>query len=89
MKLHTDGTICQEGTRKVPRNYIPCCEEFNQRTMACVFDIRYEWWSSIKRWVICIDDSAGGGGITISHCPHCGVLLTKDLNQKDGRRTLI
>ncbi len=71
---HADGTVCLEGTRSVPRNYSPCCEVFDYRTAACVYDIRYEWWPISHQWVIVIAEVAGGGGITVSYCPHCGRL---------------
>jgi hypothetical protein len=66
---------CKEGTRKVPKNYKSCCSTFESHTTNCVFDIRYEWWSKTKKWVIVIDELAVGGGIEISFCPHCGVKL--------------
>ena len=72
---HEDGTVCPEGTRKVPRGFAACCEVFRGHTSTCYFDIRYEWWSKEKTWVTVIPDGVGGGGIEISFCPHCGLRL--------------
>ena len=74
-QLHTDGTVCYEGTRRVPRPFKACCVEFNKHTLACVHDVRYEWWPKQKTWVIPIGELSGGGGVAISHCPHCGKKL--------------
>jgi hypothetical protein len=74
-RKHLDGSLCLEGTRKVPRSHHPCCEPFDSHTRSCTFDIRYEWWNSQRGWFLRIDDSAGGGGIAISFCPHCGSKL--------------
>lgn len=71
-QLHTDGTVCLEGTRRVPKAFAPCCDQFKYRTTACDSDIRYEWWSKRKIWVTKISDIAGGGGVVMSYCPHCG-----------------
>jgi len=68
---------CLEGTKKVPRGFKGCCETFAGHTTTCTFDIRYEWWPKLKTWVIVIDESAGGGGITIGYCPHCGKKLNR------------
>jgi hypothetical protein len=73
---HEDGSPCPEGTQSVPRVFAPCCEVFADHTAACYFDIRYEWWPKQKGWFIVIAPSAGGGGIAISYCPHCGSKLT-------------
>jgi hypothetical protein len=81
--LHPDGTKCLEGTRRVPRSFKACCEVFDGHTSACAFDIRYEWWSKQKMWVIAISESAGDGGIAIQFCPHCGAKLTG--SRKSGR----
>jgi hypothetical protein len=43
--------------------------------LACYFDLRYEWWSKQKGWFIALAPNAGGGGIAISYCPHCGANL--------------
>ena len=77
-RLHIDGSSCLEGTCKIPKRYNPCCKCFNDHTKTCEYDIRYEWWSKQKIWVIAIPKSAGGGGIKITFCPHCG----KKLNEK-------
>jgi hypothetical protein len=71
-RKYTDGFMCLEGTRRVPRPFRACCNEFAQRTYACVRDIRYEWWARYKNWFIPIAEEAGDGGIAISYCPHCG-----------------
>ncbi len=31
-----------------------------------------EYWQTSGFWVLAIDDSAGGGGVEIDWCPHCG-----------------
>ena len=72
---HTDGTECLEGTKLVPTGFVPCCDVLGGHTSSCAFDIRYEWWSKSGRWVIAIAQSAGGGGIEIRFCPHCGAEL--------------
>lgn len=72
---HSDGTKCLEGTSSIPKNYKPCCETFLGHTVTCSFDVRYEYWKKSKQWVIAIAESAGGGGITIKYCPHCGKKL--------------
>ncbi len=73
---HADGTECKEGTRSVPDGWIPCCEAFAGHVDTCDFDIRYEYWRSRDGWFVAIAESAGGGGIEISYCPHCGTELT-------------
>jgi hypothetical protein len=82
-RKHTDGSICLEGTRRVPKPYTACCEAFDSRTVACTFDIRYEWWPKLKTWVVPISDASGGGGVAINHCPHCGMKLKG--SKKEGR----
>ena len=72
---HNDGAICPEGTIKVHPKYKMCCEEFGRRTLACYYDIRYEWWPKSKGWFIIISPQAGGGGIRINYCPHCSAKL--------------
>lgn len=73
--LHADGSVCPEGTARRPRSYRPCCEEFDARTLACFFDIRYEWWPRYRGWFTIINPTAGGGGIAMNFCPHCGQRL--------------
>lgn len=68
-RIHADGTTCLEGSRRVPRGFRPCCEGFAQRVVACTSDIRYEWWTRLKTWVIVIDGAAGGGGVAFAHRP--------------------
>ena len=75
MKKHTDGTECLEGTKRVPKNFKPCCDVFEGHTSTCAFDLRYEWRQKSKQWVIAISEIAGGGGISIAFCPHCGARL--------------
>jgi len=41
----------------------------------CDYDVRYEWWKRQRFWVITIAESAGGGGVVIRYCPHCGAEL--------------
>ena len=82
--MHADGSSCPEGTRRVPRPFKTCCEAFASRTLACYHDIRYEWWPNYKGWFIVIAPSAGGGGISISYCPHCGASLAKNTKHKVG-----
>lgn len=77
-QLHPDGTPCPEGTRSVPDGFVACCEAFSDRTSACYFDIRYEWWASFGEWFIVIAPAAGGGGIGLDYCPHCGTALAKE-----------
>ena len=73
--IHSDGTPCLEGQRGAPDAFRACCDLFESHLSACALDVRYEWWPSGRQWVIAISESAGGGGVQISHCPHCGVSL--------------
>lgn len=73
--VHSDGTPCKEGTANVPAGFAPCCDMFGSHTSTCDYDVRYEWWSKSRQWVISISESAGGGGIQIFYCPHCGTCL--------------
>lgn len=75
-RKHLDGSPCYEGVQRCPSTGGPCCETFEDHTVACVYDIRYEWWEDKGFWVIPIPFLAGGGGIKISYCPHCGTDLT-------------
>jgi hypothetical protein len=73
---HIDGTPCPEGTQRLPPGDAPlCCEAFRARTFACYFDIRYEYWPDNAGWFVIITPDAGGGGIAINFCPHCGAKL--------------
>jgi hypothetical protein len=74
-RLHPDGSVCPEGTVRLPARFKPCCSDFFSHCSACYYDIRYEWWSSRRGWFIVIADAAGGGGIAINFCPHCGARL--------------
>ncbi len=74
---HADGTRCLEGTKRVPRSFRPCCEVFAGHVATCAHDLRYEWWPKARQWVIAIAESAGGGGISIEFCPHCGARLRR------------
>lgn len=80
---HTDGSPCPEGTQSVPADFRPCCAAFGARTLSCYFDIRYEWWEEHDAWFIIIDPTAGGGGLAIAFCPHCGGKLSG--NSEEGR----
>ena len=61
----------------MPKPFKACCDVFESHTSACEFDIRYEWWTRSKHWYIIISDIAGGGGIEIEYCPHCGSSLKR------------
>ncbi len=75
LRRHDDGTVCREGTKRVPPRFRACCEVFQAHTATCELDVRYEWWPKARRWFIAISDAAGGGGIEIEFCPHCGSRL--------------
>src|SRR6058998_1346514 len=75
LRRHDDGTVCREGTKRVPPRFRACCEVFQAHTATCELDVRYEWWPKARRWFIAISDAAGGGGIEIDFCPHCGSRL--------------
>jgi hypothetical protein len=81
---HDDGTVCAEGTRRVPRAFKACCAVFAARVTACHHDIRYEWWARRKGWFIAIAEAAGGGGIAISFCLHCGTRLSPQPRRRSG-----
>ncbi len=81
-KHHPDGTVCLEGTRSLPKSYSPCCEIFDSHTSTCEYDLRYEWGPRSRQWVIAIAESAGGGGVRISYCPHCGARLKPETRQR-------
>ena len=72
---HTDGSPCPEGTQCLPEDGRICCNAFAARTMACYFDIRYEYWQNLGGWFVVIQPDAGGGGVAINYCPHCGARL--------------
>ena len=76
MAVHADGTECLEGTRRVPDAWQPCCEVFAGHVDTCAHDLRYEFWEGTSRWYIATAESAGGGGIEIGWCPHCGQRLS-------------
>jgi hypothetical protein len=75
-KTHSAGDLCLEGARRVPANFSPCCDAFEGHLETCAFDLRYEWWERSRQWVVRVADEAGGGGITIGYCPHCGHKLS-------------
>ena len=87
-KKHADGTTCLEGTRRVPIGFRPCCPTFAAHTVTCAYDIRYEYWSKRKQWLIVISESAGGGGIAISFCPHCGSKLRREERREREKKAL-
>jgi hypothetical protein len=70
--LHADGTPCLAGTQQVPENFVSCCADFAGHVALCVSDVRYEWYAKQKIWVIAVGAEAGGGGVEMSYCPHCG-----------------
>lgn len=73
---HPNGTFCLEGTTSLPLDFQPCCTVFAGHTSTCVHDLRYEWWPKSRQWVIAVAEAAGGGGVVINYCPHCGAPLT-------------
>lgn len=83
IRKHADGSKCLEGTQRLPSEFSACCEQFSERTLACYYDIRYEWWPNFKNWFVVIPESAGGGGIAFRFCPHCGKKLSG--RRRDGR----
>lgn len=85
---HSDGGICLEGSRKVPRGWRACCDAFDARTKSCTFDVRYEWLTKRKVWGIAIDGSAGGGFVTMAFCPHCGSRISAGDPKSFGIRVL-
>jgi hypothetical protein len=72
---HAGGEQCLAGTRKVPRGFKACCERFDLSTSACIFDIRFEWWSKRRSWVVRVADG-GSSGNGIAFCPYCGAKLS-------------
>lgn len=80
--LHPDGTTCREGTRSVPSDWTPCCDVFGGHVDTCEFDVRYEFWPQRDGWFVAIAESAGGGGIEIHWCPHCGKRLSGQYLQR-------
>ncbi|MGE0045319.1 MAG: hypothetical protein AB7J28_12900 [Hyphomonadaceae bacterium] len=78
-KTHSDGSLCPEGTQSLPSSGAICCDAFGWRTLACYFDIRYEFWENPEGWFVIIQPDAGGGGILLSYCPHCGAKLPGEL----------
>lgn len=72
---HSDGSPCPEGTQCLHEGELICCDLFRQHTLACYYDIRYEYWPGLSGWFIIIAPEAGGGGIEIKYCPHCGTKL--------------
>jgi hypothetical protein len=76
VNLHPDDTECREGTRSVPDGWLPCCEVFAGHVETCAYDLRYEFRTQANHWFVAIPESAGGGGVEIGWCPHCGSFLT-------------
>lgn len=58
----------------MPRGFSPCCKGFDAATKNCEFDIRFEWWSKSKIWVVRVPDG-GSSGIRMNFCPYCGKAL--------------
>jgi hypothetical protein len=81
--IHPDGSECREGTQRVPRRWKPCCEVFENHTWACVYDIRYEWFSRHRQWGIAVADG-GTSYIILRYCPHCGTELKTRRNRGEG-----
>lgn len=73
--VHRDGTPCVEGAQAVPSAFVACCSALEERTRACVIDVRFEFWPEHKAWFIPLVPDAGGGAIEIAFCPHCGTRL--------------
>ncbi len=80
VRKHSDGSVCPEGTRRLPAKFRACCEMFEAHTAACYYDVRYEWWASRRGWFIVIPELAGGGGVAINYCPHCSSRLAGRLH---------
>jgi hypothetical protein len=74
-RKHLDGSLCPEGTAVLPARHKFCCDMFRARAHACYFDVRYEWWPRQRGWFNVIMPEAGGGGIAMAFCPHCGTKL--------------
>jgi hypothetical protein len=70
--------MCPEGAQRLPADGAICCNDFRERTLACFFDIRYEYWPAYAGWFVIISPDAGGGGVAINFCPHCGLKLEGD-----------
>lgn len=85
MAEHSDGSPCLDGVVAVPPGYTPCCPVFEQHTRLCVYDVRYQW-SASTGWVIAIAESAGGGGVQIAFCPHCGTELGSGASMRSWLR---
>src|SRR5688572_7162957 len=82
--LHTDGSPCLEGVPSAPAGYVACCDTFAGHLGICAHDLRYDWWSQERCWVVAVAEGAGGGGIVITFCPHCGGRLKEPAS---ARRT--
>jgi hypothetical protein len=72
--------MCPEGTQRLPEDGATCCDDFRERTAACYFDIRYEYWPDHAGWFVIIQPDAGGGGVAMNFCPHCGIKLAGKLH---------
>ena len=69
----------------MPRAFKACCALFESHTLSCYYDIRYEWWSKARGWFTVIAPLAGGGGIAIHYCPHCGTKLAGSKNVRTAK----
>jgi hypothetical protein len=81
MSGHTDGTPCLEGTQRLPPNFRPCCDSFEQHTKTCDADLRFEWWEKSNKWVTCLHD---GSGIEVAFCLFCGNVLDSERASAEG-----
>lgn len=85
--VHDDGSVCLEGTRRVPARYKPCCRAFDRLTTNCKFDIRAEWWAGRRKWYVLLCDG-GSSGLELNYCPFCGKKLPGRLWKQDNARTI-
>lgn len=88
-RTHSDGSLCPEGTRKIPRAFTPCCEPFAAHLASCYYDIRFEWLARKRVWIVVIAPQAGGGGIEMLFCPFCGARLAAKHKGAGGSGTRV